>query len=411
MNIEEHKKLSEKSKCLSKIYEEDGDYEKALYHCEKMALHMNAIFNAQHNEYVNNKMDIERIGSENYYRKMFADMDNISDICRAITANFDFEDMIRVLIPKLKDILKIGSTKIAIFERRLTGDEYYLDMENGYITKEQTCFSDTERQIADCCIKNKKGIMINDIISEAGKYEIELYEGMMEQKGGSLVYMPLILNERILGLFGIQSEQLNSYDDSDFFKMKLISEYISISLENSKYYNEKNYHATHDYLTGMLNRKELLSIGNTEFRRFKKEGRNISVIIIDADGFKNINDTYGHMAGDLVIIKISEVICENIRNTDYAGRHGGEEFMIILSDTSYDVASKIAERMRLKLEKNKIRLDDGEILSITASFGVFQFDEDTQDFESGVIEADKAMYIAKKNGKNCVYIKHRQMSS
>ncbi|WP_028828996.1 sensor domain-containing diguanylate cyclase [Proteocatella sphenisci] len=396
MNIEEHKRLSEQSRHLSKIYEEDGDYEKALYHCEKMASHIDAIFNAQHCEYIN-AIDIESIGSENYYRKMFADMDNISDICRSITANFDFEDMISDLTPKLKEILKIDSSKITIFENLL--------IEDG------TLFSDIERHIADSCVKSKKGIMINDIISEAGKSEIGLYRGVGEQKPGSLIYMPLILHDQILGLFGIQSDDTNAYDDSDFLKMKLISEYISISLENSKYYNEKNYHATHDYLTGMLNRKELLSIGNTEFRRFKKEGRNISVIIIDADGFKNINDKYGHMAGDLVIVKISEVICANIRNVDYAGRHGGEEFMIILSDTSWDVASKIAERIRLKLEKSRIILDDGKILRITASFGIFQFDEDTQDFESGVIKADQAMYIAKKNGKNRVHINHRQMSN
>ena len=395
MNIEKYRRFSETSRDLARTYEEEGDYEKALYYSQKTASYMNTIFRVQHYEYLSRKIDTENSSGDNNYRKMFADMDRLSEICRAITANFDFEDMIRKLSLRLSEIIEADRISFYICDSNITENSYHINMENGLISKVQSPEPDCFMEIGYECISSKEGIILNDFTPSNA------------DKGGSLIYMPLILRESTLGYFGIHCNQPGSYGEDDFLKLKLIADYISISLENSKYYHEKKYPAAHDYLTGMLNRRELISIGESEFIRLMKDEMKMSVIIIDADGFKAINDRFGHMAGDQVIVKISEVICDNIRNTDYAGRHGGEEFMIILSETGADIACGIAERIRTALEKSSITLEDGTIIKTTASFGVFEFDRDTASFEEGVIKADEAMYRAKQNGKNCVYIKKR----
>jgi diguanylate cyclase (GGDEF)-like protein/PAS domain S-box-containing protein len=157
--------------------------------------------------------------------------------------------------------------------------------------------------------------------------------------------------------------------------------------------------ASTDKLTGAYNRTKFKEIMGREIERVKRYNQPLSIIIFDIDHFKEVNDRYGHGAGDHVLKTIADIVRENIRKIDYFIRWGGEEFMIISSETSLKEAYALAERIREIIE-NYMFEDVGKA---TASFGVSEFKED--DTEDSLIKrADDAMYEAKKKGRNRVEV-------
>jgi len=157
-----------------------------------------------------------------------------------------------------------------------------------------------------------------------------------------------------------------------------------------------------DSLTGMANRQAFMERANGEFNRARRYSRSLSVIMIDIDHFKSINDQYGHAAGDQVLRQLGQQCHSRLRDSDFLGRIGGEEFALLLPDTPQDSAFHVAERMREELSNTSIVLDNGITLGITASFGVASVSEEDIDFNAMLHRADVAMYNAKHGGRNQV---------
>lgn len=157
-----------------------------------------------------------------------------------------------------------------------------------------------------------------------------------------------------------------------------------------------------DELTGLYNLRSFTTISNNEYSRFKRKGHTYSVLMIDIDFFKSINDTYGHAIGDLAIQHLATLCKENIRSHDVMARVGGEEFCIMLPDTTKDSAYMIAEKLRNQLNNDPLIVADKAIVS-TISIGVAESDIDDKLHKDIINRADEALYEAKNNGRNCVY--------
>jgi len=167
----------------------------------------------------------------------------------------------------------------------------------------------------------------------------------------------------------------------------------------------------YDELTGVLNRRGFKEEAEKIFEvlPFKKVSDEkrlphlpFSIIFIDLDDFKKINDTFGHDAGDLALKRVAATLRHTLRRSDIYGRWGGEEFIVALPDIQKDIAEKIAEKIRGEIEAAKIK-SDGENISVTASLGVVSY-RDEKTLHEMVEKADKAMYKAKQSGKNRVIV-------
>jgi len=152
-----------------------------------------------------------------------------------------------------------------------------------------------------------------------------------------------------------------------------------------------------DRLTGLANRRKLEASLQAELLRARRYGKTFSVIMLDVDRFKIINDTYGHQTGDTVLVQLAELLRRNARETDIVGRWGGEEFLIICPETNLMLVTALAERYRLEMERN----DFGQVGQVTSSFGVTSIQEG-DDVETLVRRADEALYRAKEFGRNRV---------
>jgi len=161
--------------------------------------------------------------------------------------------------------------------------------------------------------------------------------------------------------------------------------------------------ATVDDLTGAFNRRYFLEVGRRELARAKRYSRALSVVIFDLDNFKKINDTFGHEAGDRVLAKTVETVRKELRVSDILGRHGGEEFALILPETPPKHACAVADRVRQALNRIELQVDSGGSLGFTASFGVSGTENVGENpLEDFIRGADRAMYEAKAAGRNCV---------
>jgi len=162
--------------------------------------------------------------------------------------------------------------------------------------------------------------------------------------------------------------------------------------------------ATIDSLSGLYNRAEFMNLTKSEFAWAKRNNGELSLLIMDLDNFKSINDTFGHAAGDEMIREIGSIIRTSFRKSDIAGRIGGEEFAVVLKNASLEEAKKVAEKFRENVAKRKV-IYEGQEISLTVSIGVAairSYNGDINDIEDILKLADDALYKAKAKGRNCV---------
>jgi len=174
---------------------------------------------------------------------------------------------------------------------------------------------------------------------------------------------------------------------------------ISIIIIFTTVRKKLEYHAANDALTGVYNRYSFEQVLENEIQRSLRFERNFSIIFFDVDDFKNINDKFGHHAGDTVLVELAELVRSSIRKIDTVSRIGGEEFSIIVPEINLSDACKMAEKIRAHIESYKFSI--GKV--ITASFGVAEYSKDKRKVDL-LKEADKAMYKAKESGRNRVHV-------
>ena len=158
-----------------------------------------------------------------------------------------------------------------------------------------------------------------------------------------------------------------------------------------------------DKLTGLWNRCYLDEMMVMEFKRARRYEHDISIIVIDLDHFKSINDNYGHIAGDDVLREVSKRIQKSVRETDFVGRYGGEEMVVILPESTLETAKAVAEQIREKIAEKPIAIQKGS-LDVTASLGVSHLGDKHEKFDDLFHEADQALYVSKEGGRNRVTI-------
>jgi diguanylate cyclase (GGDEF)-like protein len=214
---------------------------------------------------------------------------------------------------------------------------------------------------------------------------------------------PLVCQERVVGVLNLADKtDGGSFSSEHIALIELFSQLIGGSIGNIKLFEKMQRQATTDGLTGLVNHKRIYEVLEKELWRCRRYGGPLSLIMVDVDNLKMINDTYGHRAGDKVIKKIANKIRECIRQIDTAGRYGGDEFAVILPSTALADAVVVAERMVSAVANSPVTWSDGHIaLSISVGLGEYDGQTSPEDITS---RSDEALYSAKQAGKNTVRI-------
>lgn len=250
----------------------------------------------------------------------------------------------------------------------------------------------------------------NAAASDTHKYEIfeshcSIPKAITDcQNFQSKIILPMVYDSKVIGgicLFHTDPCKYTPSQNSLIRILDIVLQEVKILMKIKWLYSETKYLAITDGLTGLYNRRYFQQSLEREFERAKRQKVNLSLLMVDIDKFKNINDTYGHQFGDKVIAEVSKIVKASLRRTDYVARYGGEEIVAILPDTSLDRAVVPIERLRAMVENTPFMYGDKNV-KVTISAGIAGFSSDMATEKELVEHADRALYVAKESGRNRV---------
>ena len=219
-------------------------------------------------------------------------------------------------------------------------------------------------------------------------------------KKGYFVSIPLMIEKEVVGVLNINDVDQDSFNVGDLGFILNLSELIAMSISNAVLYEQTKKLAVTDGLTGISNRPNMEQSLLSEFGRSMRYNSPLSVVLLDVDHFKDVNDSYGHQKGDEILVTFASVLKKFCRANDTAARYGGEEFLMILPQSNAQGAFKIAERVREEIMKMSF-VGNGSKFSVTTSCGVAELNRDYMKNTDQLINvADNAMYEAKNSGRN-----------
>lgn len=216
-----------------------------------------------------------------------------------------------------------------------------------------------------------------------------------------VLVVPVQGHETETGIFCVV-HPTGSFSDDEMARAAIVASFASVALQNAERYHRVRERAFVDDVTDLYNARYLMEAITREVRRAERYGNALSIVFLDLDRFKLVNDRHGHLVGSGALRQIAQVLLQCVRTVDTVARYGGDEFTIILVDTEEDVALQIAERIRETVETTTFEATEGVGLRLTCSIGISAYPAHGTCSEQLLDAADKAMYRAKSNGRNLV---------
>ncbi|MFC1903777.1 diguanylate cyclase [Chloroflexota bacterium] len=308
-----------------------------------------------------------------------------------ISSSLDIQGIFGSFIEELKKVIDVSWAAIVLIRKNdLHFRALYTEAGPGWKVGERIPMRGT---CTEWTITHKEAIVEPDLTQES---RFVTGKQFLKQGIRSLACLPLMVKGEAIGSFDVASCQPDAYSQRQMILLEQVASQIAMSIENSRLYAEAEEKARIDELTGLLNRRSLDELIDSEIGRYSRYGGIFSLIILDLDNFKAFNDQFGHLAGDKLLAKIGGIMKNAIRSADQAFRYGGDEFAILLPNTSPDSAKQVAERIRKQVAS---RTKPGYI-PITASLGMASWPADGLSPLEIIGAADAALYQAKRKGGN-----------
>uniref|UniRef100_A0A7C3J7I2 Diguanylate cyclase n=1 Tax=candidate division WOR-3 bacterium TaxID=2052148 RepID=A0A7C3J7I2_UNCW3 len=355
------------------------------------------------NRYVNLKESIEILESfaqtaaislEN--AKLFSKMEQliknlekVSTISALMNSHIQLEDLLSHFVKSIKENFPHYNTSIILYNQF---NELEIKAYSGYTDKYIERVNEMLKMgegIVGWVAEHKTPVHVKDTRSDprfVGRLDVPMSE----------IAVPLEISSGMIGILDIESEGVNSLDENDFRIVTILASHLSVSIDNTFKYEETKRIANTDPLTNTYNYRFFIDKLKEELERSKKLSIPLSILMLDIDYFKEINDNYGHMVGDMVIKDLAQLLSKTVRKGDIVIRYGGDEFFIILPGTGKQFTHSIAEKIN-KLVK-KTNFTNG--IKITVSVGTVTYPDDGDSVETLLKWVDDALYDAKRKGRD-----------
>lgn len=321
-----------------------------------------------------------------------SELQKISKIGKLVTHSLKMTEIMTELYTQLKGVMDLDVVGICVYEPDNAVLRYKEIIKKGIFLDERTLPLNDSESLAASCIVNRKMV-----------YKPHLKNALMT----SVLYFPLWAQNKVLGAFTVQSEQESAFSQKDIEMLSALTSYIAIAVNNSiqselliRQKNELELLSNTDVLTKLYNRRFMVQRLSEAWERYLREHIPFSLALMDMDFFKRINDSFGHAGGDYMLVETVNQIQSQIRPYDILARWGGEEFLLLMPNTSVDTASSICERIRTAVETYAYRYDDKQVSS-SITIGLAESEEATSP-EDLIRKADQYLYVGKETGRNKV---------
>jgi len=329
-------------------------------------------------------------------------LEQVTPLARRINC-LDIDRIADVCIESIPKLVRVRFASLYILDE--TNNILHLHKHNHpFLINKIVSLNQTPTPLMVMAVRSKELILVPDIDTHKKPIIRKSQRAFAENyRTKNCAIVPLICQDRIVGVLNL-ADKIDSdhFDSGDIALIELFSQLVGASIGNIKLFEKIQRQASTDGLTGLVNHRTFYEILEKELWRSRRYGGRISLIMVDVDNLKKINDAYGHRAGDKVIQQISKRIKECIRQIDTAARYGGDEFAVILLNTSLKDAVVVAQRM-VDAVASSPTIWNKEQIPLSISVGLGQYDADTTP-EDITSRSDQALYSAKQAGKNTVRI-------
>jgi len=325
------------------------------------------------------------------------------EISIAIAAGVGLEKTTQAVFRQLRRVIPVDLFYLALYEPEEKFVSYFMYDRSGERIEIEPFYLLQRPSITRYVMEKRQTTYIPDFSSPKNPVKEEDIVRVPGYNNLTYLGIPLILRGEVIGVLSVQSEKPNAYDPGNIRLIETIAQQATIAMDNAKLFERMQKMAITDSLTGLFNRRYFYMILNNEIERARRYASNLSLVMMDVDHFKRVNDKFGHLAGDHVLHEVAEICMPILRQSDVMFRYGGEEFMILLPETSREEAANVAERIRQSIEETDFKTRKGTV-KITTSIGVTEYSPDFSAANTFIESADKALYKAKELGRNKVQI-------
>ncbi len=327
-----------------------------------------------------------------------------------MTAGLEMNQILISLFEQCRLALPIDAFYVALYDAATGNVEMPLLFEDGQFIENVSQNINENPGITSVVIHQRKTVYIPDTINPeiAQAYDF-VRIGNVGKTSRSYVAVPLLLLNQVVGVISMQNYEPYAYSVEQVRLLETIATQAAIAVQNARIYDQMKQMAITDSVTQLFTRRHFTMLGSGEVERAHRYNRNLGVLMVDIDRFKRINDTYGHSAGDQVLLAVANACRQALRLTDLVGRWGGEEYAIVLPEADLEGAALIAERVRRMVSETGISIGDDQVF-VTISIGVAALSTSSRTLEALIDCADHALYAAKQNGRNQVQ-KYQDLAS
>ncbi|MCX6002640.1 MAG: diguanylate cyclase [Chloroflexi bacterium] len=350
----------------------------------------------------NTATSIEKEYLQDRLRKREQALSLINQLAGVISSSLDIKEVYDAFVGELKEFIEVDYAAIALVE----GDNIYFaavstQVGSAWHTGEKIPMRGTG---TEWVYLNRRPFYERDLTKRKRFWTCEEY---IKRGLRSVLYLPLVNKGEVIGVLIIGSKNAAAYNTEQSILLEHLASQIAAPIENSRLFTKSEEIARVDGLTELFNRRHFDERMREEIARHSRYGDTLSMLLIDMDNFKKYNDTFGHLAGDRMLVHAAGLVKAATRTSDLVFRYGGDEFAVILPNSSTMDSFKVAERMR---ENFAVEMS-GRQVDITISIGVASWPGDGTTLDEVCYAADMALYYAKRTGQNRTSIASRTLFS
>lgn len=317
-------------------------------------------------------------------------LSTLYEVGKAISSVLDFKKLQHIILETVVKVVKAEKGSIMLLdesEKALTiGVAVGLSEDVTRDTK-----IEIGQSIAGWVVDSRQPLFVKNVETDQAFLAIK----KKNVKTGTLMCVPLLAKDKLLGALNISKSIPDSFSEKDFELFINLANQAAIAIENARLYR----YAVTDEMTRLYNHRYFQQRLDEELLRADRYENHVSLVILDVDHFKNFNDTYGHPEGDRVLKSVARLIEKSVREIDIVARYGGEEFVVICPEKNGEGSLVPAERIRSAIEDFDLRID-GKRVPLTVSLGVACYPDQTKSKPELIQKADYALYFSKQNGRN-----------
>ena len=326
------------------------------------------------------------------------------DVAKALTSSLNLDSILQTIMDKMAEYFRPDTWSLLMVDE--AKEELYFAIAVGEAAQAlKSVRLKMGEGIAGWVAGHGEPLIVPDVYKDQ-RFAKRIDE-LTRWKTRSIVCMPLKSRDRVLGVIQLINVRMEEFSDREVFFLQALCDYAAIAIDNARAVERIQELTITDDCTGLYNARHLYKMLEAEVYRSARFGYEFTVLFIDLDYFKRVNDTHGHLAGSRLLAEVGYMVKANLRLIDSAYRYGGDEFVILLPQTSKESALIVAKRLLDVFRASSFLKAEGLKLNVRASMGVASFPEDARTAHEIIRQADEMMYAVKNSTRDNIGVAQR----